>query len=121
MRACQGYKWLCSRGGFTVEAFWSAPLPVFSEARPVWKMVAGLLKSLSGLDLATVSQDERQEIEGNLCAVNGIFSLYPLESPEDYKTMAYSHQFEVLTVVAPLCESILEKSQGDRLDRRCGG
>ncbi len=84
-------------------------LTVFSEAVPVWKMIAGSLKCFSGLDLGTVSQDEREKIEGDLSQVNGVFSLYSLESPEDYKTMAYSHQFEVLAIVASLCESILGK------------
>jgi hypothetical protein len=84
-------------------------LAVFSEAIPVWQMIAGSLTCFAGLDLGTVSQDERRKIEGSLSQVNGVFSQYSLQSSENYKTMAHSHQFEVLAIVASFCESILEK------------
>ncbi len=92
-----------------LEARAEKALAVLSTAQPAWKMIEESLRSFSGLDLGAVSPSERQQLEGKLSKINRVLSLYSLSSHDDYKTMAYSHQFEVLTLVAALCEIILEK------------
>jgi hypothetical protein len=92
-----------------LEARAQRALSVFSGTTPIWKMIAESMKCFAGLNLTALSPAQRKQIDVMLLKVNRILSLYPLETEEDYRTMTYAHQFEILTITASLCESILKK------------
>lgn len=92
-----------------LEARAQRALAVFAGTKPVWKMIEESMKAFAGLNLTALSKTQRRQIETDLCEVNAILAQYPIKTAEDYKMMTCSQQFEVLIIIASLCESILKK------------